>query len=192
MRGGMRWGAGRPGWKPKTSQCRSIDARRLKRDGLLRAGLAYGWQWKDEDGEVTASIGIRTHAGGLIVSYRTDGEDVEQRIATTATRCNYGGQRVWFACPHCRQRVALLYLSRQVACRQCFRMAYPSQSEDLVGRLWRKQSKIENRLQSGKRMQQRTRDRLIDELCRIEEARDAVLFRQMARLVGHAEASKFW
>lgn len=192
MRGGMRWGAGRPGWKPKTSQYRSIDARRLNREGLLRAGIGYGWQWKDEDGEVTASIGILTHDGGLTVSYRRNGEDVEQRIATDTTPCHYGGERTWFVCPFCRKRVALLYLSRQVACRQCFRMTYPSQCADLAGRMWRKQAKIEARLQSGKRMTTATRERLIDELCRVEEARGTILFGQMARLVGHAEASKFW
>ncbi|WP_133303012.1 hypothetical protein [Cupriavidus lacunae] len=38
----------------------------------------------------------------------------------------------------------------------------------------------------------RTRERLLDELERIEEAKDAALFGQMARLLGHDRASKFW
>lgn len=192
MRGGMRLGAGRPAWKPKTSQLRHIDVQRLHRDNLLRAGLSYGWQWKDDAGNMKASIDVRTHEGGLTVSYQTGGEDVEQRIATTTTPCTYGGGRPWFICPYCHKRRALLYLARQVACRTCFRMTYPSQCEDAVGRLWRKQAKIEAQLQSGRRMQQRTRDRLIDELCRIEEAKDAVLYGQMARLLGHDRAAKFW
>lgn len=191
-RGGSRWGAGRPGWKAKTSQYRSIDARRLNRDGLLKAGIAYGWQWKDDAGEVLSSISIRTHHDSMTVSYRIKGEDVEQRIAIARTPCNYGGERTWFVCPYCRKRVALLYLSRQVACRKCFRMTYPSQCEDVAGRMWRKQAKLEARLHSGKRMTTATRERLIDELCRVEEAKDAVLFGQMARLVGHAEASRLW
>lgn len=193
MPGGMRLGAGRPAWKPKTTQYRSIDARRLQRDDLLRAGLAYAWQWKDDAGKVLSSIGICTHESGITVSYCTGGEDVEQRIATTTTRCHYGGVRIWFVCPYCHKRRALLYMARrQVACRQCFRMTYPSQCEDVVGRLWRKQRKIEARLHSGKRMQQRTRERLIDELYRVEEAKDTVLFGQLLRLVGNDEASKFW
>lgn len=189
MRGGMRLGAGRPGWKPKTSQFRSIDVRRLQRDGLLQGGMSYGWQWKDDAGEVVSSINIRTHDHALTATYRTSGEDVEERIMTTTTSCNFGARRTWFLCPYCHKRVALLYLSRQVACRQCFRMTYPSQCEDIVDRLWRKQAKIERRLHSGKRMRHSTRDRLIDELCRIEESKDAVLFRQLSCLLGPAEAS---
>jgi hypothetical protein len=106
--------------------------------------------------------------------------------------CHYGGGRTWFLCPYCHERRALLYLARQTACRQCFRMTYPSQCEDVVGRLWRKQSKIEAKLQSGKRMRQRTRERLLDELERIEKTKDAVLFGQAARLLGHDRAAKFW
>ncbi|GCB03892.1 hypothetical protein [Ralstonia sp. SET104] len=165
--------------------------RRLHRDNLLRAGLAYGWQWKGDTGKVTASIDVRTDHGGLTVSYTTNGEDVEQRIGIVTTRCNYGGGRPWFVCPYCHKRRALLYLVRQVACRTCFHMTYPSQCEDAIGRLWRKQTKIEARLHSGKRMQERTRERLIDELCRIEDVKDGVLYEQIARLLRHAEASKF-
>lgn len=67
-------------------------------------------------------------------------------------------------------------------------MTYPSQCEDAAARLWRKQQKLEGRLQSGKRMQHHTRERLIAELCRVEEAREAVLFQQLSRLVGPQEA----
>lgn len=192
MRGGIRFGAGRPGWKPKTSQLRSIDVRRLQREGLLRDGLSYGWQWKDDAGKVIASIDVRTHDGGLAVSYTTNGEAVAQRIGIATTSCTYGGGRPWFVCPYCHKRVALLYLSRQVACRTCFRMTYPSQCEDAVGRLWRKQAKIEARLQSGKRMQERSRERLLHELFRVEEARDGILYGQMARMLGRTDAAKFW
>lgn len=192
MRGGSRYGAGRPCWKAKTTQYRSIDVRRLQRDDLLRAGLAYGWQWKDDAGKVKASIDVRTDHGGLTVSYTTSGEDVVQRIGIITTSCTYGGGRPWFVCPCCHKRVALLYLSRRVACRKCFQLAYPSQSEDVVGRAWRRQSKIEQRLTSGKRMTEATRESLIDELERIEAIKDAALYGQMARLLGHDRGGKFW
>ncbi|MFP4891961.1 hypothetical protein [Paraburkholderia sp. EG304] len=158
--------------------------RRLNREGLLRAGIAYGWQWKDDEGVVTASIKIGTHDGGLSVCYRRNGEVVEQRIATDTTPCNYGGARVWFVCPYCRRRAAILYLSKQVACRLCFRLAYLSQSEDELGRLWRKQSKIEARLQSRKRMTGETRERLLDELWCVEEARDRAFVATARRMFG--------
>ncbi|CAN7464688.1 hypothetical protein LJR296_002956 [Cupriavidus necator] len=188
----MRSGAGRPAWKPKTSQLRHIDVRRLHRDNLLGAGLSYGWQWKDDAGNVKASIDVRTDHGGLTFSYTTNGENVAQRIGITTTPCTYGGGRPWFVCPHCHKRRALLYLARQVACRTCFRMTYPSQCEDVVGRLWRTQRKIEARLHSGKRMQRRTRERLAAELERIEDAKNTMLAVQMARMFGHGVAAKLW
>ncbi|MDR5748025.1 hypothetical protein QCE73_33070 [Caballeronia sp. LZ029] len=96
----------------------------------------------------------------MTVTYAINGEPVEQRIALLETACTYGGTRAWFECPHCRRRAALLYLSRQVACRQCFSLAYPSQSEDAFGRMRRKQLKIEVRLASGPRITDATRARL--------------------------------
>ncbi|SAK61394.1 hypothetical protein AWB75_02621 [Caballeronia catudaia] len=83
-----------------------------------------------------------------------------------------------------RQRVALLYLSRRVACRTCFRLAYPSQSEDLMGRMWRKQGKIERRLRSGKRLTSATRERLVDELMLAKDARQAAFIAAARRLLG--------
>ncbi|SAK97649.1 hypothetical protein AWB75_07138 [Caballeronia catudaia] len=184
MRGGMRINAGRPRTKSQTGQLHSLDARRLRREDLLRPGLRFGWQWTDEDGKPTARIDVRTHERALTVEYSINGTPVEQRVELLETPCNYGGDRVWLACPNCRQRVAPLYLSRQVACRKCFRLAYPSQSEDLMGRMWRKQGKVERRLRSGKRMTSATRDRLIDELMRVEDAREAAFIAAARRLLG--------
>ncbi|MCG5073022.1 hypothetical protein [Paraburkholderia tagetis] len=86
----------------------SIDVRRLHREHMLRPGLAYCWQWTDEAGKPMSTIGIRTHNRGLIFSYAIGGEPVKQRVDLRTTPCNYGGSRVWFECPACRQRVAIL------------------------------------------------------------------------------------
>lgn len=106
-RGGMRWGAGRPPRKGKTSALRSIDVRRLKREKLLAGDLTYGWHWRNDDDEVTASIHVRTHDSGLTVSYATSGTQVEQFVRTDTTPCNYGGERVWFVCPFCGLELTL-------------------------------------------------------------------------------------
>lgn len=74
---------------------------------------------------------VHTHERDNTVSYPTDGEDVEQGIASSTTPCNYGGVRTWFRCPYCQERIALLYLARNVACGQSFRMTCPSQREVL-------------------------------------------------------------
>ena len=129
--------------------------------------------------------------GGVTVSCRRNGQDVEERVATDTTPCNYGGARVWFVCPYCRRRAALLYPSKHVACRSCFRLAYLSQSEDGLGRLWRKQSKIEARLQSGKRMTGVTRERLLDEMWRVEEARGRAFVAAARRMFGSVAFADF-
>ncbi len=80
MRGGARYGSGRPATKAKTSGLHSLDARRLHREALLRPGLSYGWQWTNDRGERTSSIGIRTHEHGLTVTYAINGESVQRRM----------------------------------------------------------------------------------------------------------------
>jgi hypothetical protein len=187
VRGGRRYGAGRPGRKPKSDQLRHLDVRRLQRENLLADGLYYGWNWMDDDGTVTSSVSISTHDHGLTVSYRAGGTDVAQRVGLASTTCNYGGARPWFSCPHCGRRVALLYLSTQVACRQCFQLSYRSQSEAEGDRAARKQWKIDARLESGKRITARTRERLTDEMSRLEGVRLAALAESTRRLLARVE-----
>ena len=72
------------------------------------------------------------------------------------------------------------------ACRRCLRLAYMSETEDLSGRLWRKQAKLENRLDEDwarpKGMHTRTWERLKGQLCDIESQKDRLLWGAMARL----------
>lgn len=176
--GGMRWGAGRPGRHVKAEHCRSIDARRWARDGILQAGRSGGWAWTDPDtGERLASIGYSVGPEAVTLIYSMGDTPMRQHVPILATACNYGGQRYWFGCPWCGKRVANLFLRhRGFACRKCNRIAYASQSEDALGRTWRKQSKIEQRLgeywQRPTGMHQATRDRLIAAMMECEERRE--------------------
>jgi hypothetical protein len=188
-RGGSRWGAGRPAWKAKAEHCRSIDARRWKREGiLLSPGRLGGWGWTDpETGKQTASIGYTVGVGAVTLDYSVNGEPISQRVPALATGCTYGGKRYWFGCPRCGKRAAILYLrSHRFACRTCQRLAYASQSEDEIGRMWRKQSKLEARL--GKRwarptgMHRTTHERLLQVIWNCEEMRDAALSEALVRL----------
>lgn len=82
--------------------------------------------------------------------------------------------------------VAVLYLrSRGFACRRCNHIAYGSQSDDELGRIWRKQSKIERRQgdnwQRPKGMRCATHERLTAALIECEERRDAGLAAFMQR-----------
>lgn len=176
-RGGMRNGAGRPGYKLKTNQTRSIDVRRWKRDGLLVDGY-FGWQWTDSDtGKVESSIGVDISYGLVTLIYTANGQSFRNPISVMRTPCTFGGERVWFGCPRCRQRCAKLFLRwGHFRCRSCSQIAYPSQSDDLIGRLWRAQAKIEARLgprlARPKFMRQTTYEQLKDRYWQKEIARD--------------------
>ena len=186
-RGGQRWGAGRPGWHVKAEHCLQLDARRFQRENMLRFG-SWAWQWRNsETGEGTSSSGITGGDHRITLDFKCGDEPVTQDINITRTACNYGGSRAWFNCPQCWRRVAKLYLrGSRFKCRHCQRIAYASQSEDLIGRGWRQQAKLEARLDKNwrrpKGMHQATRDKLLERIWRLEEIRDDALEAFIARL----------
>jgi len=191
-KGGRRSWAGRPARHQKTSAYRSVDVRRLQRDGLLADGRAFSRHWRDDAGNETASIGLRVHDGGVRFNYRLNDEvNIDQHVRLTTTACNYGGERVWFICPYCVQRCALVYISRQVACRKCLRLKYPSQSDDVTDATWRKQRKLEARLggadywRKPKGMHQSTFDRIREQIAEQETIRNADLVLKFRRMFGH-------
>jgi hypothetical protein len=185
--GGMRTGAGRPGWKRKAEQSLAFDVRQVARKGMLRPG-AFAWHWTSNYGEKVGSVGVRV----------TD--DAQRMIRINRTPCNYGGSRPWLLCPSCGRRCAVVYFGApggRYACRRCSRVAYLSQCEDETGRLWRKQRKIECKLAGGasewngwqkpKGMHQQTFDRLRHRIGEIEMRKDdlfAFLAASLFRRIG--------
>lgn len=186
-KGGLRYGAGRPGWRGKVEHCRSIDIRRFQREDMLRPGT-WSWEWRDSESQkVVASIGIIGSIGQITLDYSVNGVVISERISITRTACKLGGNRAWFQCPRCQGRVAKLHLrGERFACRTCQRLAYSSQSEAHIDRLWRQQAKIEAKLapnwQRPKYMHQTTFKRLRWRLWDLEAARDAALADFVARM----------
>ncbi len=197
MRGGSRYGAGRPGWKSKVNTRCQLDVRKFIRDGFLAPGREYTWSWTTE-GRQVASIGMLVDGGDCItLHYCANEKAVRLPIRLTRTECNYGGERVWFLCPHCGKRSAILYLtSGTFACRHCSKLAYASQSEDAISRLWRKQRKIERRLAGSagewngwrkpKGMHQTTFDRLRAAIVEIEREKDRAFMMTVMQFFGQA------
>ena len=189
MKGGYRYGAGRPASRPQTGWAAQIDVRKLARNGTLNAGAVTTWKWNNG---LLATIEARPY--DLLVRYRyafADGErEVSQTIQIQKTPCQLGGSRPWFACPRCQRKVAILYLWGWPRCRTCCRMAYPSQSEDAIGRSWGRTRKIEKKLGAEfpapkpKWMRRATYERLWDAACREEEIREDALVAFMARMPG--------
>lgn len=194
-RGGLRYGAGRPGYRVKAEQSHRLDVRDLARRGLLKSTGAFSWSW-NRGGEPSGNITVHVEAqNALTLRYTFTvhdvARDVSERVGIVRTPCPYGGSRPWFHCTRCPRRVAVLYLRQGVfACRHCQRVAYSSQSDDALDRMWRKQGKIEARLgdrwQRPKGMRQQTYRGLIATLNDCEERREDAFAAFAARLFGGA------
>jgi hypothetical protein len=190
--GGMRFGAGRPGYRAKAEELHRLDIREWHRGGYLSEGRAFSWSWTC-GGSPAGSIGVRVHdRKSLTLQYVTGPADARrdgtQTIWLTHTPCPYGGARPWFTCPICTRRAGLLFLRwGRFACRHCQQVAYATQSCDRLDALWRKQAKIERRLgkywRRPKGMRQATYSRLMETLFACEEAREALFADVAARLL---------
>ncbi len=146
---GRRWYGGA---KDTTDDFRSLDVRRWERDGLLAPYQVFGWQWS-RDGEVVASVGVRTEPARVILTYRhrsggEDWKDESYPVCLDWTACHLGGQRPWFLCPAvgCGRRVAILFGGGIFACRRCYQLTYPSQRESSDDRAARQAERIRQRL----------------------------------------------
>lgn len=145
-------GSGRKGGKACTDDMRQIDVQRLARDGCLKAGMAYGWQWT-RHGEVVASINLAVEADRVWFTYRQrerggQWQDMRYPVALDRTACHWGGQRVWWRCPAlgCGRRVAVLYGGSVFACRHCHQLAYRCQRETDDERATRRADTLRARL----------------------------------------------
>ena len=85
-------------------------------------------------------ISCTTESGVLYTSRHADGyamtiNGITWLIRTTITQAGYG-IRQWYVCPHCVKRVAKLYIGRKdIACRECWKLHYKSQSGDKLDRM---------------------------------------------------------
>lgn len=190
-RGGARWGAGRPSTKAIGERLPRVDVREWSRRGALYRHGSFVWSWRC-GGEPFGSVSVGVSPGDAVTldfSLTTNGERraVSQRVRLDRTPCRFGGWQSWFSCPCCGRRVAVLYLPfGRFACRTCQRVAYASQSEDLIGRMWRRQAHLEARLggswQRPRGMHRRTYARLLRAVVECEERKDAAIEQVAAQL----------
>ncbi|ELW7388866.1 hypothetical protein AB8939_17020 [Yersinia enterocolitica] len=85
-------------------------------------------------------ISCQTESGTLYSFRQADGyamtiNGVTRAIRITTTQAGYG-IRQWYVCPHCIKRVAKLYIgSKDIGCRECWKLHYKSQSGDGLDRM---------------------------------------------------------
>ena len=152
--GGFGSGSGQGG-KQTTNDMRSLDIRRLQRDGSLTPGRSFIRQWS-RNGVELASIQIRTETDHVILNYRSRSNSGEWRsmeypVYLEWTDLNFGGRRAWFRCPAqgCGRRVAILFGGSIFACRHCHKLAYACQRETDDERAMRRADTIRRRLGWG-------------------------------------------
>lgn len=133
-----------------TDELKSVDIRHLAGEQGLEPGRITWRSW-GRGGKTSATLKTEARPGGLWVEYQTrladDGWHTFSRLVTLErTTCHLGGERVWWQCPRCRKRVALLYGGRELACRHCWDAAYRCQRETDEDRSLRKTDKLRRRL----------------------------------------------
>jgi hypothetical protein len=162
--------------------------------------------------EQIGSLNLRAEVDRLHLSNRVSigsGEwvDVDERVRIVRVPCRYGGTRPYFICPGvvngtlCGRRVSKLYgPGRYFLCRHCCRLAYASQSEDVLNRSVRRANKIKRRLGGNggidspfppkpKGMWRRTYERLREQALDAEERADNALLPHFARLLAQTDRS---
>ena len=124
-----------------------LDIRKISREGCLTPGRCFSWQWS-AGGNVHSSIGATTHEDYLFLHYtHKKTEEVKQRIDFDWTQCNYGGKRIWFLCPGCGKRMAILYgAGKYFLCRHCHNLTYQTCNETPRNRLFSKANKLRGKI----------------------------------------------
>jgi hypothetical protein len=173
-----------------------LDIRQLAAKARLRPGW-FSWSWSRDDehvGSISVSIDEGVCLATLIYNRSVNDQRTEfsDAFRILYTSCNYGGKRPWFECRWCGSRCAILYGvsgDGHFACRRCLRLGYSSESESPMDRLWRKQRKLEARLNwiagevsdRPKGMRTKTFKRILDQIAAVEEAKDADFRASMRR-----------
>lgn len=161
--------------------------RQFKQRGLLFPGSNFTWRWHyGSGGESAGSIGVRIEQHQLALMFSANGTYAGHTVELDRTPCNFGGFRPWFRCPHCARRAGVLFLrGKTFMCRRCGGVKYSSQSDDRIGRTWRRQYRLEARLGENwarpKGMHHKTRTRLLDRIWQCEEVRDEAIEMFMLR-----------
>lgn len=151
-----RWNAERT--RVDTDPLLRLDVRHMKRTGVFQPGAMATWQWTRDNGEPCGTIRTFTnHAGDCLTldySILRDGETGwaphNEVVWLATTPCSFGGHRIWFRCPGCKGRRAVLFNAGGLfRCRVCHDLAYTSTRETYTDRSIRRCAALQKRLGGG-------------------------------------------
>ena len=194
------YGSGRRPGKTLTTEMLDLDVRFLHRRGYLRSASPSPMIWQRRNGFEPSSIHIRVRGQQLFLNWYVKENDgkwnpVNMFIKLDWTPCHFGGYRPWFLCPRCGRRAAILYAGQYFYCRVCRDLAYPSENEGRLDRLYRQANKIRRRLNCEpgalspinippKGMHEKTFDLLRDQVLVYEERALRLLWGRLQRNKG--------
>jgi hypothetical protein len=145
----------RYGRKRACEEVKSIDIRQLKRKSRLDQGGYMYWSWTF-GGKPSGDITMKIFEDRLNFLYSTinnrsgEKQKFNYWINLDYTPCNYRGRRVWFLCPICYTRRALLYYGQDgyFKCRSCANLNYRSsqKEKDIIYRIDNKIGSIRKKL----------------------------------------------
>ena len=129
--------------KMTVESLQAIDLRWLRRQGLLQPGTSGGMLRWTRNGKFVGFIHYILEENSIILDSKECCQvhsrmDARQEIFFARTPCNFGGRRLWFLCPECRRRCAIVYRSGGIfSCRLCQGLTYRSQQESWPARIMR-------------------------------------------------------
>ena len=102
------------------------------------------WILRDE---VTSEVAVECTPESCVFSYSQNGVPNNQTIYFSETPCNFGGNRKWFLCNRCHNRVSKLrFYGRSLVCGRCIGVGYKSQRLNKARRLQNRAKKIKEEL----------------------------------------------
>lgn len=126
--GSSRWGV--TVTRVSTENLLRLDVRVLAREGCLQPGMSATVAWDSGTSITTEVMGERSNVVVLRYLVRSGNRSrlsMQEDISLMRTPCTFGGTRIWFVCPGCSTRPAVLYaLAGYFRCRTCHQLAYPS------------------------------------------------------------------
>jgi hypothetical protein len=187
-----------------TDELLALDIRRLTREGHLGEGRMSWDSWGNRSG-VNTTLHTSVRPDGLWVEWRTRarGESTwhafNRLLTLERTAMHLGGERVWWHCPRCDKRVAMLYGGRELACRHCRGLTYRCRNETREDSASRQANKLRRKLGwpvgilndiggRPKGMHERTYLRLLNEHARRSELALGYLGESLDRLTGRLKS----
>lgn len=186
-----------------TDELIALDIRQLAREGHLGVERMSWGSWTRRDG-MNITLHTHTRHDGLWVEWRTRARDestwhaFNRLLTLECTAMHLGGERVWWHCPRCDKRVAILY-GRELACRHCWALTYRCRNETREDSASRQANKVRRKLGwpvgilndvggRPKGMHRKTYLRLLKEHARRSELALGYLGESLDRLTGRIKA----